>query len=58
VTLYVYPPSKYAILTLKDLSPSKDGEMLLDVTVDTNTWGKAQFLHASSAKLGENAYTI
>ena len=32
--------------------------MLLYVTVDTNTWAKAQFPHASSAKLRENAYTI
>jgi hypothetical protein len=32
--------------------------MLLYVTVDTNTWAKAQFPHASSAKLRENAYTL
>jgi hypothetical protein len=43
---------------LKDLSPSNDGEILLYVTVDTNTWEKAQFPHASSTKLRENMYTI
>ncbi|KIJ89613.1 hypothetical protein K443DRAFT_15942, partial [Laccaria amethystina LaAM-08-1] len=49
--------SKYAVVSLKNLSPSNDGEMLLYVTVDTNTWEKAQFAHVPSAKLGEN-YTI
>jgi hypothetical protein len=32
--------------------------MLLSVNVDTRTWAKAQFPHASSARLRENAYTI
>ncbi|KAK1231898.1 vacuolar protein sorting/targeting protein PEP1 [Marasmius sp. AFHP31] len=32
--------------------------MLLYVTVDTKTWSHAQFPHASSATLRENAYTI
>jgi hypothetical protein len=32
--------------------------MLLYVTIDTKTWAKAQFPHASSAKLRENAYTL
>lgn len=32
--------------------------MLLYVTVDAKTWAKAQFPHASSARLRENAYTI
>ena len=32
--------------------------MLLYVTVDTKTWAKARFPHASSARLRENAYTI
>jgi hypothetical protein len=45
------------VVSLKNLSPSNDGEMLLYVTVDTNTWEKAQFAHVPSAKLGEN-YTI
>ena len=49
--------SKYAVVPLKDLSPSNNGEMLLYVAVGTNTWAKAQFPHASSAKLTESAYT-
>lgn len=32
--------------------------MLLYVTIDTKTWAKAQFPHASSSKLRENAYTL
>ncbi|KAF7964366.1 hypothetical protein HWV62_9443, partial [Athelia sp. TMB] len=32
--------------------------MMLYVSVDTKTWAKAQFPHASSARLRENAYTI
>ncbi|EEB95248.1 hypothetical protein MPER_05812, partial [Moniliophthora perniciosa FA553] len=32
--------------------------MVLYVTVDTFTWARAEFPHASSAKLRENAYTI
>ena len=43
---------------MKDLAPGNNGEMLLYVTVDTKTWAKAQFPHASTAKLRENAYTI
>jgi hypothetical protein len=43
---------------MRDLSPGNNGEMLLYVSVDTKDWAKAQFPHASSARLRENAYTI
>ncbi|KAK2467352.1 hypothetical protein APHAL10511_000587 [Amanita phalloides] len=50
--------SKFAVVALRDLSPSTRGEMMLFVTIDTKTWAKAQFPHASSARLRENSYTI
>lgn len=43
---------------MRDMSPNNNGEMILYVSVDAKTWAKAQFPHASSARLRENAYTI
>lgn len=49
--------SKFAVVALKDLS-GNDGDMQLYVTVDTKEWARAQFPHASQARLRQNAYTI
>ncbi|KAI0750610.1 Oligoxyloglucan reducing end-specific cellobiohydrolase [Irpex lacteus] len=49
--------SKFAVVALRDLT-SNTGDMLLYVTIDTKTWAKGKFPHASSAQLRENAYTI
>ncbi|KAE9387535.1 hypothetical protein BT96DRAFT_1005008 [Gymnopus androsaceus JB14] len=50
--------AKYAVVALKDLSDNNNGEILLYISVDTKTWAKAQFPHASSVRLKENGYTI
>jgi len=50
--------SKFAVVAMKDLSGAAGSDMLLYVTFDTRTWAQAQFPHASSARLRENAYTI
>ena len=42
---------------MKDLSRT-NGDLHLYVTVDTKTWARAHFPHASSARLRENAYTM
>jgi len=49
--------SKFGIVALKDLS-HPNGDLHLYVTVDTKTWARALFPHASSARLRENAYTM
>lgn len=47
--------SKFAVAAIRDSTTS---EMHLYVTVDTLTFAKAHFPHASNAQLRENAYTI
>ncbi|KAF8677682.1 Vacuolar protein sorting/targeting protein VPS10 [Rhizoctonia solani] len=49
--------SKFMVAALRDPS-GKSHELQLQVTLDGYTWHKAQFPHASSSKLLENAYTI
>lgn len=48
--------SKFAVVALKDLVGN--GDMLLYISTDTNTWARARFPHQSNAQLKENAYTV
>ncbi|KAF5379599.1 hypothetical protein D9757_009216 [Collybiopsis confluens] len=50
--------SKFAVVALKDLSSTNHGDVQLYVSIDTKTWARAEFPHADSAKLREDAYTI
>lgn len=50
--------SKFAVVALRDLDRSSSDNMELFVSQDANTWARAQFPHASSSGLRENAYTI
>jgi hypothetical protein len=50
--------SKFAIVALKDLTPSSNGEVLLYKSMNTKDWTKVLFPDVSSARLRENEYTI
>ncbi|KAJ3513798.1 hypothetical protein NLJ89_g2750 [Agrocybe chaxingu] len=50
--------SKYAVVAMKDLSAGPNGDLHLYVSVDAQTWARAHFPHATSARLRENAYTM
>jgi hypothetical protein len=50
--------SKFAIVALKDLAPSGNGEVLLYESVNTKDWTKVLFPYVDSARLRENEYTI
>ncbi|KIJ36606.1 hypothetical protein M422DRAFT_260953, partial [Sphaerobolus stellatus SS14] len=49
---------KFAVVGVRDLSPSSQNDMLMYISVDAENWAQGIFPHTSSSKLRENAYTV